>query len=155
MCTQWKLWPTWASAQSNQNLCCLNEITWAIGHPDQLVSDRAIWSGPEVIKLFSYTTQLSTKFLLLINVKMPTIVGSLAFISMMNTTSERHKARNFFSCRNLFFMSSYWTLVCFITEYQTEAGEYHTPTGRRFGTTISPPVGPRRKRMGTKMCWMM
>ena len=45
-------------------------------------------SGPEVIKHFSYSTQLSTKFILLINVKMPTIVGILTFISMINTTSE-------------------------------------------------------------------
>ena len=29
---------------------------------------------------------------------MPTIVGILTFISMINTTSERHKARNFFIC---------------------------------------------------------
>ena len=29
--------------------------------------------GPKVIKLFSYSTQLSTKFTLLINVKMSTI----------------------------------------------------------------------------------
>ena len=36
-------------------------------------------SGPEVIKLFSYSTQLSTKFILLINVKMPTIVDILTF----------------------------------------------------------------------------
>ena len=55
--------------------------------------------GPKVIKLFSYSTQLSTKFILLINVKMPTIVGILTFISMINTTSERLKARNFFICR--------------------------------------------------------
>ena len=53
---------------------------------------------PEVIKLFSCSTQLSTKFILLINVKMPTIVGILTFISMINTTSERLKARNFFIC---------------------------------------------------------
>ena len=33
--------------------------------------------GPEVIKLFSCSTQLSMKFSLLINVKMPTIVGIL------------------------------------------------------------------------------
>ena len=33
--------------------------------------------GPEVIKLFSCSTQLSTKFILLINVKMQTIVGIL------------------------------------------------------------------------------
>ena len=55
--------------------------------------------GPEVIKLFSYSTQLSPKFILLINVKMPTIVGISTFISMINTTSERLKARNFFICR--------------------------------------------------------
>ena len=55
-------------------------------------------SGPEVIKLFSYSTELSTKFILLINVKMPTIVGILTFISSINTTSERLKAINFFIC---------------------------------------------------------
>ena len=55
--------------------------------------------GPEGIKLFSYSTQLSTKFILIIKVKMPTIVGILTFISMINTTSERLKARNFFICR--------------------------------------------------------
>ena len=55
--------------------------------------------GPEVIKLFSCSTQLSTKLILLINVKMPTIVGILTFISMINTTSERLIARNFFICR--------------------------------------------------------
>ena len=43
--------------------------------------------GPEVIKLFSYSTQQSTKFILLKNVRMPTIVGILTFISMINTTS--------------------------------------------------------------------
>ena len=57
-------------------------------------------SGPEVIKLFSYSTQLSIKFILLINVKMPTIVDILTFITMINTcTSERLKTRHFFICR--------------------------------------------------------
>ena len=37
-------------------------------------------TGLEVIKLFSRSTQLSLKIFLLINVKMPTIVGILAFI---------------------------------------------------------------------------
>ena len=40
--------------------------------------------GPEVIKLFSCSTQLGIKFILLINVKMPTIVGILKFISRIN-----------------------------------------------------------------------
>ena len=58
-------------------------------------------AGPEVIKLFSSSTQLSAKFILLINVKMPTIVGILTF--MINTTPERLKARNFFICRYFSF----------------------------------------------------
>ena len=54
-------------------------------------------------KTFSYSTQLSMKFILLINVKMPTIVGILTFISMINTTSEEFKVRNFFNCRYFSF----------------------------------------------------
>ena len=60
-------------------------------------------SGLEFVKLFSCSTQLSTKFILLINVKMPTIVGILTFINMINTTSERLKSRNFFICRYFSF----------------------------------------------------
>ena len=40
--------------------------------------------GPEVIKPFSCSTQLRLKFILLINVKMPTTVGILTFISRIN-----------------------------------------------------------------------
>ena len=47
--------------------------------------------GPEVIQLFSCSTQLSTRLILLINVKMPTIIGILTFISMINATSESKK----------------------------------------------------------------
>ena len=47
-----------------------------------------IQSGPKVIKLFSYSTQLSTKF-----------IGILTFISMINTTPDRLKPRNVFICR--------------------------------------------------------
>ena len=54
--------------------------------------------GPDVIQLFPRSTQLSTKFILLINVKMPTIVGILTFISRINATSERLSARNFLIC---------------------------------------------------------
>ena len=57
----------------------------------------------EVIKLFSCSTQLSMKFILIINVKMPIIVGILTFISMINTTSEGLKARNFLNCRYFSF----------------------------------------------------
>ena len=39
---------------------------------------------PEVIKLFSCSTQLRLKFILLINVKMPTVLGLLKFASRIN-----------------------------------------------------------------------
>ena len=57
-------------------------------------------SGLEVIKLDPCSTQLSTKSILLINV---TIVGILTFISMINTTFETLKARNFFICEYFSF----------------------------------------------------
>ena len=41
--------------------------------------------GPAVIKLFSCSTQLSMKFFLLINVKMPTIVGILTYVNRKNS----------------------------------------------------------------------
>ena len=41
--------------------------------------------GPEVIKLISCSTQLSTNFFLLINVKMPTTVGILTCMSRKNS----------------------------------------------------------------------
>ena len=58
---------------------------------------------PKVIKLLSCSTKLSTRFILLINVKMPTLVGILTFISMINTAYESLKARNFFICRYFSF----------------------------------------------------
>ena len=51
---------------------------------------------PEVIELFSCSAQLSTKFFLLINVKMPTIVGILTIMSRKNSIlhlSEHKKSR--------------------------------------------------------------
>ena len=59
--------------------------------------------GTEVIKLFSCSTQLSRKFILLINVKMPTIVGILIFFSMINTTAEHLKARKVFTFKHFRF----------------------------------------------------
>ena len=61
----------------------------------------------QVIKLFSYSTQLSTKFILLINVKMPTIVGILTFISKINTILRDLKQEtSLFNVGILVFMSS-------------------------------------------------
>ena len=56
-------------------------------------------SGSEVKKLFICSTQLSMKFFLLLNVKMPTIVGILTFMSMKNSIlaglSDLDKKLNF------------------------------------------------------------
>ena len=55
-------------------------------------------SGPEIIKLFSCSTQLNMKFFLLINVTMPTTVGILTFMSGKNIIlglSEPKKKMNF------------------------------------------------------------
>ena len=47
-------------------------------------NDGSYQPGSEVIKLFTFSTQLSIKFILLINVKMPKIVGILTFMSRIN-----------------------------------------------------------------------
>ena len=47
--------------------------------------------------------QLSIKFIVLINVKMPTIVGNLTLISTINTTSEGLKARKVFIFQHFSF----------------------------------------------------
>ena len=95
---------------------CFFKISYFLSKTDKIrgYSDRP---GPEVIKLFWCSTQLSMKFILLINVKMPTIVGILTFISMMKTTPERLKARTFFICRCLVFMST-WNFVVSWVEHE-------------------------------------
>ena len=50
--------------------------------------------GPEVIKLFSCSTQLSLKFYLLINVKMATLVGILTFMSGKNNIVGLFEPKN-------------------------------------------------------------
>ena len=62
-----------------------------LGH--HLNSNRHSDGIPESLNL------LSLKFILLINVKMPTIVGIFTFISTINTASERLKARRLSICR--------------------------------------------------------
>ena len=51
------------------------------------ISGHTLVPGPEVLKLVSCSTQLS----MLINVKMPTIIGILTFVSLINTPSECFK----------------------------------------------------------------
>ena len=47
--------------------------------------------------------EMSMKFILLMYVKMPTIVGILTSICRINTTSEMLKSRNVFICRDSSF----------------------------------------------------
>ena len=44
----------------------------------------AAFPGPEVITFFSFSTQKRMKFILLINVKMPAVVGILTYICRVN-----------------------------------------------------------------------
>ena len=67
MCTVWSVSPL--PAWRNGVLSYANCAKWRFR------------SGPEVIFFFSYSTQLSMKISLLINMKMPTIVGIFIFIS--------------------------------------------------------------------------
>ena len=60
-----------------------------------------MFSGPEIINLFSCSTQLSMKFFLLVNVKMPTIVGILTFGS--GETYEHLKWKKFYNLRPRFW----------------------------------------------------
>ena len=48
-------------------------------------------------------TQQSMKFIMLINIKMPTIVGILTFISIIYATSESLKVRKVFIFQNFSF----------------------------------------------------
>ena len=73
-----------------------------------LLVRKELWSvfvafpGPQVLKFFHAQTP-EHEIIILINDKMPTIVGILTFISMIITTSERLNARNFFICRYFSF----------------------------------------------------
>ena len=56
--------------------------------------------------LFSCSTDLNMKFILLINVKMPTIVGILTFISKIMHHQRVLKQEKAFICRIMIFLSS-------------------------------------------------
>ena len=60
-------------------------------------------SGLKVIKLFSSSTLMSIKFILLINVKMPTIVGILTFMSRRNTPESFEVGKIFSFYKHLKF----------------------------------------------------
>ena len=67
--------------------------------------------GPEVIKLFSCSTQLSMKFFLLINVKMPTIVGILTSMSGKNSILCLPEPKKAELLGNFILMSIYYFML--------------------------------------------
>ena len=70
-------------------------------------------ADPEVIKLFH--AQLNwAKNIMLININMPPVVGILTFIHMINTASERHKARKF----SILVVMNSWKFVLKSVEYE-------------------------------------
>ena len=52
---------------------------------------RYVWPGPEVIKLFKCSTERSMIFIMLLNVKMPTIVDILTFTSIIKLYHKCHQ----------------------------------------------------------------
>ena len=122
----WKCWRTdaghWSHWYTNRSPRSLR-LRWANkeGHDDHVSLTWIRSPGPEVTKLFLCSTQLSTKFIMLINFKMPTIVGILTFISMINTTSESLKPRKVFNFQHFSFyeklkfhsqLSGAWKMFC-------------------------------------------
>ena len=72
---------------TRENILLITRVL-SVSHSHMYGKYKLLWPGPEVIKLFPYSTQLRTKLIMLINVKMPTFVGILTFISIINTTGE-------------------------------------------------------------------
>ena len=92
----------------------------------------SIWPwGYKTFSMFN-SAELSMKFILLINVKMPTIVGILTFIRMIKTTSERLKARNFFICRYF----SFYEQLKFRAQLSWAWKKFYNLRARSFETQI-------------------
>ena len=69
-------------------------------------------SGPGVVTVFSCSTLLRLKFILLIGVRVPTTVGTLAFVSGMNYRPWKFKP--------LVFVYSGYYGVCEELEFQAQ-----------------------------------
>ena len=98
------VYPIIASRNSNRPPHCpLSDLDVA---PCSNSSPLLHGSYSVVIKLVSCSTQVRMKYILLINVKMPTIVGILTFTSMINTTPESMKNLHFHFMSSRNFMLS-------------------------------------------------
>ena len=99
---------SWTSRQVNKRTLTGTVIDSGDGvtHVIPVVSSNEMGLAPRLYQIFRAQLKLRVKFIMLINVKMPTIVGMLTFISMINTTSVSLKARNVFIFSILVFTSS-------------------------------------------------
>ena len=88
------------------------QYTFTTGDNNRIMEETSLlqMTWTRGYKTSSCSTQLSTKFIRLINVKMPTAVGILTFMSRINTTSEILKAK-----QNQYFQhfSFYDQLKCY------------------------------------------
>ena len=119
-------------SQTRYQLCYAARLIFTLVQFSLSGNVQGMKPGPEVIKLFSCSTQLSTKFILLINVKMTTIVGISTFISILNT-SEHLKARKVFIFMHFKFYTHLkfhaqlsWHEKCFITSGPVKDCTFHT-----------------------------
>ena len=63
---------------------CIHEHRQKVQSQIRSLIDEHCDPGPEVIKHFSCSAQLRLKFILLINIKKPIVVGILTFVSRLN-----------------------------------------------------------------------
>ena len=103
-------WYTFSSPMSLRLRWAKNEILYDYSGSQQIsVSIRCGIHTTKSLQLQALSKTLfilnsaSMKFILLINVKMPTIVGILTFMSMINTTFNSLKARKVFICQHFSF----------------------------------------------------
>ena len=78
-------------------------------HNKQITNKAYPYSWPRVIKFFSCSTQMSMEFFLLINVKMPTIVGTIVCILTLMSRKNSMLGLHFFckAFQNLNFMATW------------------------------------------------
>ena len=92
---------------------------------------RSVGPGHELIKLFSSSAQLSMKFSLLINMKMPTIVGIFIFISREN-----------FMLSYVFFFFFFFFLIWVLRPFQEYFTYIEPIVHRRWAKTGEPGEKP-------------
>ena len=74
-------------------------------------SSFSIWTWCRCNNACSCSTQLSMKFILLINVKMPTIVGILTFISRIKSKIPEVNSKRNLDFQHFIFMTYWYSML--------------------------------------------